>query len=327
MRGSSWSKVIKIMIANLIFCGAAPAPIGETLHVEKPRSLLSRIPDVTVVRSGTYCFADTIVATGYLVPREEAVVFPVSGYRVAEILAEEGDTIVNSQYLARLIRSEGSNGAIQPGQASIMLRAPAAGVITRISMNGATAPPLAGTDSAREPLFRIMIDGKIDGELEVPSIHIPKLRTDIDQMARIQVGNGMEISGRVRLMPGEIDRNTQVGRVRLAIEQSSSLRTRMFVRAVIETSHRCGVSVPRSAVTYKSGSANVETVVNGVVRRRSVVLGLTSDTNMEIMSGVSADDDLVINAGTFLRDGDRVKPHWPDHRYVPGSWLFDAITP
>jgi multidrug efflux pump subunit AcrA (membrane-fusion protein) len=296
------------MIASLLFSGAAPASIGEmTLHVEKPLSLLSKIPDVMVVRAGTYCFADTIVATGFLVPREEAVVFPLSGYRVAEVLAEEGATIANSQYLARLIRLEGSNGPIQPGQASLMLRAPAAGVITRISMHSATAPALAGTDSAREPLFRIMIDGIIDGEVEVPSIHIPKLRADIDQVARIQVGNGMEISGRVRLMPGEIDRKTQIGRVRLAIEQNSSLRTGMFVQAVIETSHRCGVSVPRSAVTYKSGSANVEAIVNGVVKKRSVVLGVTSDTNMEIMSGVSADDDLVINAGTFLRDGDRVK--------------------
>jgi HlyD family secretion protein len=286
MRGSSWTKVIKIMIANFLLGGAAPAPIGEmTLHVEKPRSLLSKIPDVTVVRAGTYCFADTIVATGYLVPREEAVVFPVSGYRVAEILAEEGDTIVNGQYLARLIRSEGSNGPSQPGQSSIMLRAPAAGVITRISMNSVTAPPLAGTDLATEPLFRIMIDGKIEGEVEIPSIHITKLRTDIRQMASIQVANGMEISGRVRLMPNEIDRNTQVGRVRLAIEQNSSLRTGMFVRAVIETSHRCGVSVPRSAVTYKSGIANVETIVNGVVKKGPVVPGLTSDTNIEIMSG------------------------------------------
>jgi HlyD family secretion protein len=279
--------------------------VGQPRAADAPRPSGATGADVMAVQAVTYCFADTIAVTGYLVPRQEAVANLEDGYRVVEVIAKEGATVAVNGDLARLTRLEGPGpqGA-RPGPSSIVLKAPASGVITQsTAMIGAVANPMMP-----QPLFRIMIDGDIELEVDVPSIHVPKLRGDGRQTARVEVENGIELSGRVRIVPGEIDRMTQLAKVRLSVDKNPSLRVGMFARAAIDASRSCGVSVPRSAVTYRTEGASVQVLVKGVVKTQRVVTGLTSDTDIEIKSGVNEGDILVASAGTSLHDGDAVKP-------------------
>jgi hypothetical protein len=279
---------------------------GQPRAADAPRASGTTGADVMAVQAVTYCFADTIAVTGFLVPRQEAVANLDDGYRVAEVIAKEGATVAANAELARLTKLEGPplpQGA-RPGPSSIVLKAPAAGVITRsTAMIGAVANPMMP-----QPLFRIMVDGDIELEVDVPSIHVPKLRGDGRQTARVEVENGTELSGRVRIVPGEIDRMTQLAKVRLSIDKNPSLRVGMFARAAIDASRSCGVSVPRSAVTYRTEGASVQVIVKGVVKTQKVDTGLTSDADIEIKSGVNEGDTLVASAGTSLHDGDPVKP-------------------
>ena len=94
----------------------------------------------------TYCFSDTIGVTGFLVPREEAIVnLDADGYRISEALVKEGATVTSGQELVRLTRLsvEGQNvpappGA-RPGPATMVLKAPAAGLVTRHHFEGGHA--------------------------------------------------------------------------------------------------------------------------------------------------------------------------------------------
>jgi HlyD family secretion protein len=279
---------------------------GQPRAADAPRASSTTGADVMAVQAVTYCFADTIAVTGFLVPRQEAVANLDDGYRVAEVIAKEGATVAANAELARLTKLEGPplpQGA-RPGPSSIVLKAPAAGVITRsTAMIGAVANPMMP-----QPLFRIMVDGDIELEVDVPSIHVPKLRGDGRQTARVEVENGTEVSGRVRLVPGEVDRMTQLGRVRLSIDRSPSLRVGMFARAAIDASRSCGVAVPRAAVTYRTEGTSVQVIRNGVVETRRITTGLTSDTDIEIRDGIKEGDILVASAGTSLHDGEAVKP-------------------
>jgi HlyD family secretion protein len=291
---------VVVAVSALIVLG-----IGELRGADEPRSSGATGADVMAVQAVTYCFADTIAVTGFLVPRQEAVVNLEDGYRVAEVMAKEGATVAVNGDLARLTRLEGPGpqGA-RPAPPTILIKAPAAGVITQsTAMIGAVANPMMP-----QPLFRIMIDGDIELEVDVPSIHMPKLRGDGRQTARVEVENGTELSGRVRIVPGEVDRMTQLAKVRLSIDKNPSLRVGMFARAAIDASRSCGVSVPRSAVTYRTEGASVQAIVKGVVKTQHVVTGLTSDDDIEIKSGVNEGDTLVASAGTSLHDGDAVKP-------------------
>src|SRR5215831_17585079 len=101
--------------------------------------------------------------------------------------------------------------------ATLALRAPAAGIVARsTAVLGAVASPQA------EPLFRITVNGDIELEVEVPSIHVPKLKRDANQTARVELENGVALGGRVRRVPIEVDRTTQLGRARLALDRVPS---------------------------------------------------------------------------------------------------------
>ncbi len=58
---------------------------------------------VTVLKAAKSCFSSIVEATGIVIPREETAVRPERpGLKVAEILAEPGDTVTAGQTLARL---------------------------------------------------------------------------------------------------------------------------------------------------------------------------------------------------------------------------------
>jgi multidrug efflux pump subunit AcrA (membrane-fusion protein) len=284
------------------------------------RSAPAKEPSVIVMvaRAANGCFSDTIRVTGLLLPRDLALVtLDVPGYRISEVLVGEGDHVKAGQDLVRLARASSDvPGAPNPNDpaagraglpAVITLRAPAAGLVTRAAaVAGAVASPDA------EPLFQIMINDELELQVDVPSIHVPKLRADGKQTAQVRVDNGAEVSGHVRTVPAEIERTTQLGRARVSIDRAPSLRVGMFARAAIDASRSCGIAVPRAAVSYEADGTTVQVVRDGKVETRPVHIGLLSDANVEIREGLKEGELVVANAGGSLHDGDHVKTVFVD---------------
>jgi multidrug efflux pump subunit AcrA (membrane-fusion protein) len=283
------------------------------------RSAPAKEPSVIVMvaRAANGCFSDTIRVTGLLLPRDLALVtLDVPGYRISEVLAGEGDHVKAGQDLVRLARASSDvPGATNPNDpaagrglpAVMTLRAPAAGLVTRAAaVAGAVASPEA------EPLFQIMINDELELQVDVPSIHVPKLRADGNQTAQVRVDNGAQVSGHVRTVPAEIERTTQLGRARVSIDRAPSLRVGMFARAAIDASRSCGIAVPRAAVSYEADGTTVQVVRDGKVETRPVHIGLLSDSNVEIREGLKEGELVVANAGGSLHDGDHVKTVFVD---------------
>ncbi len=274
---------------------------------------------VTVIRVKNACFSAAIRITGFLVAREEArVTLDAPGFKVTEILVNEGDKVTSGQVLARLKRLSGETSEPGPGKnqgpgaagqsTTATLKAPAAGTVTRSTATiGATASPMQ-----QEPLFRIAVDDEIELEGDVPSVHVPMLASG--QAARIEVENSRELTGRVRLVPAAVDQLTQLGHARVSVERDPQLRVGMFARATIDANRSCGISVPRSAVIYRTEGPSVQIVRGNVIETRLVKVGLHSDTEIEVREGLSEGDLVVANAGGSLRDGDKVTPITADTR-------------
>ena len=270
------------------------ATIGEPAKAIEPDSLPAA--QVTVVRAVSACFSAAVRVTGFLVARSEAVVtFETPGFKISEVLVGEGERVTAGQNLVRLTPISGDGSATT-------LKAPAAGLVTRST--AAIAATASGAPG--EPLFRIAIDNEIELEADIPSVHVPMLASG--QSARIQLADGRELSGRVRLVPASVDQKTQLGRARVSLERASGLRLGIFARATIDASRSCGISVPRAAVTYRTEGASVQIVRNDMVETRRVQIGFHSDDDIEIRNGLREGDTVVANAGSSLRDGDKVKP-------------------
>ena len=207
------------------------------------------------------CFSDLVRVTGFIVPRQEAVVSPdFEGSRVTDVLVREGDMVTLNQELARLTPLPANNKA-----GPVVLRAPAAGLVTQVhTAVGAPASPQA------EPMFRIAINNEIELDAEVPSIHVLKLNPGAS--ARVSREDGPDLVGRVRLVSPEIDRKTQMGHVRLSLTSDPTLRIGMFVRANIDARRSCGVAVPRSAIDHLTSSGGQRKYRGDATRSRRIDL-------------------------------------------------------
>lgn len=250
---------------------------------------------VSVVKATHACFSDMIRVTGFVVPKQEAVVnVDNEGSKVTDLFVHEGDVVTANQELAKLTPAGNS-------RSPITLRAPAAGLITKVhTMVGAPASPQA------EPMFRIAIDNVLEFDVEVPGLHMPKL--SVGATARISRDGQPDLAGRIRRIDPQIDQRTQLGHVRVALTGNAPLRVGLFARVNIDAKRSCGVSIPRSAVDHST----IQVVAGDIIETRHVRIGLNSDTAVEILEGLKTDEIVVADAGTSLHDGDRVKPIFND---------------
>jgi HlyD family secretion protein len=377
----------------LLFCGIYPmgAQAGETAAAAVTKLSAAKLPAVTVVEAKRISFVDNVLVTGSLAPREEVLVGPeIDGYRLTELLAEEGDTVDKGQVLAKLSREileaqlaqnsaslskteaaieqvrnqiteseatlrqvqdafnrvkplresgvasqatyDDRDAAFRTARARLAaqkeglklaeaeqalmraqrqelevklsrtdIRTPAAGMVSR-----RTARMGAVSASSAEPLFRIIKDGEIELDAEVPEFFLTKLKTG--QRARVELEGAGERIGTVRLVSQEVSTSSRLGRVRIFLGAAPELRIGMFAKAMIDAGRRDAVGVPSTAVLYQNDGATVLTVADGKVRERAVKPGLLSGDSVEIKDGLKEGEVVVMRAGSLLRGGDLIAP-------------------
>jgi len=179
--------------------------------------------------------------------------------------------------------------------------APADGVISRrMARIGGFAAGSA------EPMFRIVANSEVELDAEVIETRLASLKEG--QAARVEITGLGTIPGKVRLVSPEVDKSTRLGRVRIYLGDNPGLRVGAFARGTIETAKGQGLAVPSSAILYTADGAVVQIVREGRVETRRIKTGLAAASLVEIKEGLSEGDLVVARSGTFLRDGDAVRP-------------------
>ena len=270
---------------------------------EKPETTTQAM--VVVAKTVNACFSDMVRVTGFIVPKREAVVGPdQEGSKVTDLFVREGDIVTDNQELARLSApppQQGQQGQQGGSRGPVSLRAPAPGLVTEVrTVVGAPASPQAG------PMIRIAINNEIELDAEVPSVHLLKLNPGAT--ARISRDGVPDLVGRVRLVSPQIDRTSQLGKVRIALTNNPSLKVGMFARANIDAKRSCGVAVPHTAIDRLT----VQVVKGNTIETRKVKVGLSSETSTEILEGLDVGEIVVADAGTSLHDGDQIKTMFAD---------------
>jgi HlyD family secretion protein len=276
---------------------------------------------VTVERAHRECFADTVRVAGTLVAREESFARPdQDGQRITQVLVEDGDVVTEGQALARLARPEGQPGqggqagqGGQPGQggqqpqspAATTVQAPAGGMII-----GTTAQVGAVASLSAPPLFRIVVGREIELQAEVPTVRVAKLKPG--QSARVEVAGLGEVVGRLRFIAPDIDPQAQATRVRISLGKDDRLRVGTFAAGLVEVGTICAPTISLSAVLYGPQGPIVQVVRNNRIETRPIPVGLIAGDKVQIREGLNEGDLVVVRAGSFLREGDEVRPVMPE---------------
>jgi HlyD family secretion protein len=280
-------KLLAPALAGLLTLASLPALAAEEPDAPKGAA-------VTVFTAAKSCFNAIVEASGILIPREETAVRPERmGLKVAEVLADAGDTVTQGQTLARLTLPEGGMTLIQ---------APVAGLIsTSSAVVGATA------SGKGEALFSIIARSEFDMVGLVPTRDLGKLA--VNQTAKIKViGIVGELDGKVRRIATTVQPDSQLGQVFIGITTNRKLLVNSSGRAMIKTGQSCGISVPLTAILYGTAGTVVQVIRRDRVETKRVEIGLMSAGQVEVRDGLVEGDIVVARAGALLREGDPVRP-------------------
>lgn len=196
---------------------------------------------------------------------------------------------------------EAQRRELQWRRANTDVKAPADGIVSRKNVRVGSLATGAG-----DAMFRIIAHGEVELEAEVPEEQLARMKPG--QAAIVHIAGLGEVTGKVRLVSPEIDRATRLGQVRISLQSTEPLRIGGFARGTVVTAKGRGLSVPASAVLYGQEGATVQVVVDNRVSNRNVKTGLRADSRVEITDGLEEGDVVVARAGTFLQDGDEVRP-------------------
>jgi multidrug efflux pump subunit AcrA (membrane-fusion protein) len=280
-------KLLRLLTATLLCLTVSPSLAADEPDAPKGAA-------VTVLKAAKSCFSDIVEVSGVLIPRDETAVRPERpGLKVAEVLAEAGDTVTAGQALARLTLPEGGTAQVQ---------APVAGLIS-----ASTAVIGAIASAKGEALFSIIARAEFDLVGMVPAADIAKLA--LNQPARVKIIGAGEVDGKIRRIAPTVEPNSQLGQAFIAVTTGQRLLANSSARALITTGKSCNnVAVPLTAVLYGSAGTVVQVVRRSRVETRRVEVGLMSGGSVEIRDGLNDGDIVVARAGALLREGDPVRP-------------------
>jgi membrane fusion protein (multidrug efflux system) len=182
------------------------------------------------------------------------------------------------------------------------IRAPIDGVVAeRFVKAGNTLNP-------NDKLFRVADLSPLVAHVHVPESELRKLRTGQVASAQVDAAGGAFQSVIQRISP-VVDSNTGTFKVTLELrDPGNRLKPGMFARIDIVHERRTDVvRIARSALLEDDGNQRVFVVQAGKAVSRPVVLGLTNGPLVEVLSGVSVGDPVVVVGQGTLKDGSPVR--------------------
>lgn len=207
--------------------------------------------------------------------------------------AEAGLALARSQQSQAEAKRAQADAAI--AQANLMLgyakvSAPVNGVVTsRMVDPGALASP-------GMPLLEIEQGGGYRLEVAVPESDAGSLRVGREIAIRIDaLGEESPSSGRIVEIVPAVDPGSRTFLAKVALPNQPLLRSGLYGKAFLPGQDRASLAVPLAAVIDRGHLRSVFVVEGGRVRRRLVTLGEQRAGRVEVLSGLSAGDEIVLN--------------------------------
>ncbi len=180
------------------------------------------------------------------------------------------------------------------------IAAPFAGVITAKSVEPGNLATPGG------PLLTIEKEGGFRLETSVDESRLTSVK--VGQGARVSIDTlGEELNARVSEVVPSVDPGSRTYTVKLDLPANPKIRSGVFGRALFQTGSRSAVTAPAAALVERGQLQSVYVVEDGRARTRLVTVGARSKDAVEILSGLSAGEQLVAVIPSGLQDGSRLE--------------------
>ncbi|MDF2637720.1 MAG: efflux transporter periplasmic adaptor subunit [Novosphingobium lindaniclasticum] len=195
-------------------------------------------------------------------------------------------------------------GQLQAQTARLNIVAPASGLVLERSVE--LGQVVGGGGSA--VLFRLAKGGEMELLAQLSEDDLARIHVGVEAKVTPTGGN-QSFTGQVWQIAPVIDATNRQGVARIALPYNAALRPGGFASAVINSGQTVAPVLPESAIQNDDKGAFVY-VVDGkdVVHRRAVRTGIVTARGITVKSGLDGSEKVVLRAGGFLNEGDKVKP-------------------
>ena len=218
------------------------------------------------------------------------------------VLSQSDLDRLHSDALAARARLESARADLETSAVRLQfthVTAPDDGVITARSV---TVGEIAQVGSE---MLRLLRQDRVEWRGEVPEARMTELHSG--QKVTVKLAGGHVLEGVVRVVAPTISINNRTGLVYADIKSDGEARPGMFASGEIEISHGSGLTAPLASIVSTDGYNYLFVVrPDNTVERRKVEIGKIRDADIEILSGVSAGEQIVNKGAGFLKDGDLV---------------------
>ncbi len=191
------------------------------------------------------------------------------------------------------------------------ITAPFAGVITaRLADTGALIQGGTSASSGAGPVVRLAEVSKLRLVLPVPESMASQIHIGDPVKARVQALN-QEFQGKVSRFSDSLDRQTRTMETEIDFpNKDGRLIPGMYAEAVLAFAKTADeLCIPTEAVTRDNNTATVLAVnKKNVIEERQIKLGLEGESYVQVLSGLSEGDRVVIGARSQFRPGQKVQP-------------------
>jgi len=240
-----------------------------------------------------------------------------AGVELAQVNLKRGQGLVSSKLIsaaafdelrAALVQAqarEATTAAQRDGVALrrdyASLRAPDAGVVSRRNVQPGQVI------AAGAELLALIRQGRLEWRPELPEAELA--RVEVGDTVRLREASGAVVEGRVRAVSPGVDPAKRTGIVYAELPDPRGLKAGAFVEGRVITDSSAGLVVPAAAVVVRDGYPFVFTVDarSAVAHRLSVRTGERVGEVIEVLQGLKAGEQVVVQGAGFLSDGDQVR--------------------
>jgi membrane fusion protein (multidrug efflux system) len=160
-----------------------------------------------------------------------------------------------------------------------------------------------------DELFTVTNFQQLISRIYLPERDVLALDEGREVQVTLKADEKVRFRGRIRQISPVVDTATGTVKVTVeAIDPPSTVRPGGFVIIdIVRETHEDAIVLPREAVVRELQSAHVFVVKDDTAEKRAVELGLEEDTTLEIVSGLSEGERIVIAGQGGLKHGTKIK--------------------
>ena len=215
---------------------------------------------------------------------------------------------VKSAYAMAQARAAAARGGISTARSQLRyarVTAPFSGIITRKFMqNGDLASP-------GQPILGLANTSRLEVQCSVSGTLYRSLQ--IGQKVAV-ISDGKSVSATVLDMVGAADAMTHTHMVKLGLPADSTLQAGDYVSVEVPVTRRQVMVVPAAALLDRAGIPGVFVVdAQGIAHYRMVRPGQSTPEGVEILSGLSVGETVVVGNLAAVNNGDHIEPAGAAH--------------